>query len=205
MYPTAAGAGRTIAGSMARQPQGADICGEWRNPPASCRFSSASVTFVGAMLRPARAGLVTRKREFWVLMGYAVALGVFGAFAGLVSLGAIKFGGRWGADSRAGWFDGHWWWVAVTAAAGVVVGLLRRLTHLPEEVPGLFDDLQAEHFDAGLVRGTIAVSAVSLIGGASVGPEKVLASMGAGVGSRMAQRRGHHADGHLRTAGKRGQ
>ena len=156
----------------------------------SRRFSSASVTFVGVRLGPTAAAPVTRKREFWVLMGYAAALGVFGAFVGLVSLGAIKFGVRWGTDSRPGWFGGHWWWVSVTAAAGVVVGLLRRLTRLPEEVPGLFDDLRAEHFDAGLVPGTMAVSAVSLIGGASVGPEKVLASMGAGIGSWMARRRG---------------
>jgi len=36
----------------------------------------------------------------------------------------------------------------------------------------------------------VAISAVSLIGGASVGPEKVLTSIGGGVGSWMAQRRG---------------
>jgi len=142
------------------------------------------------MLRPTAAPPVTREREFWVLVGYAAALGVFGAFAGLVSLGIIKFGGTWSTHSRPGWFGGHWWWVAVTAAAGVVVGLLRRLTRLPEEVPGLFEDLKAEHFDAGQLPGTMAVSAVSLIGGASVGPEKVLASMGAGTGSWLAQRRG---------------
>ena len=79
--------------------------------------------------------------------------------------------------------------MAVTAGAGVVVGLLRRLTSLPQEVPGLFEDLKAEDFDPRLLPGTIAVSAVSLIGGASVGPEKVLASMGAGVGSWVARRR----------------
>jgi H+/Cl- antiporter ClcA len=146
--------------------------------------------FVGAMPRPNADAPVTQKREFWVLMGYAVALGVFGAFAGLVSLGIIKFGGRWYADSSPDWFRGRWWWVAVTAAAGVVVGLLRRLTHLPEEVPGLFEDLHAERVDPRLVPGTLAVSAVSLVGGASVGPEKLLATMGAGVGSWMAQRRG---------------
>jgi hypothetical protein len=39
--------------------------------------------------------------------------------------------GKWYADSDPGWFGGHWWWVAVTAAAGVVVGL-RRLMRLPE-------------------------------------------------------------------------
>ena len=123
-------------------------------------------------------------------MGYAAALGVFGAFAGLAFLELLKFGDRWSASSRAGWFGGLWWWVAVTAAAGVAVGLLRRLTGLPEEVPGLFEDLQAGHVDPGPVPATIAVSAVSLIGGASVGPEKVLTSIGGGAGSWLARRRG---------------
>jgi len=144
---------------------------------------------MSAVPGPIAASPVTQKREFWVLMGYAVGLGVFGAFAGLVLLGVIKFGGSWYTDSRPGWFGGHWWWVAVTVAAGVVVGLLRRLIRLPEEVPGLFDDLHAEHVDPGLVPGTIAVSVLSLIGGASVGPEKVLSSIGGGAGSWIAWRR----------------
>ena len=79
--------------------------------------------------------------------------------------------------------------MAVTAAAGVVVGLLRRLTRLPEEVPGLFADLQSGHVDPRLVPGIVAVSAVSLIGGASLGPEKALGAMGGGAGSWLAQRR----------------
>jgi len=133
---------------------------------------------------------VTRQREFWVLIGCAIALGVFGAFASLISLGIIKFGSKWSTGARLGWFGGHWWWIAVTAGAGVVVGLLGRLIHLPEEVPGLFEDLTTERFDLGLVPRTVAVSAVSLIGGASVGPEKMLASMGGGAGSWLARRRG---------------
>ena len=86
---------------------------------------------VSAAPGQAAAPPVTQKREFWVLMGYAVVLGVFGAFAGLVFIGVIKFGGKWYDDSHPGWFGGHWWWVAVAAAAGVAVGLLRRLTRLP--------------------------------------------------------------------------
>jgi H+/Cl- antiporter ClcA len=144
---------------------------------------------VSAAPGPAAAPPVTQKREFWVLMGYAVVLGVFGAFAGLVFIGVIKFGGKWYSDSDPGWFGGHWWWVAVAAAAGVVVGLLRRLTRLPQEVPGLFEDLKSEHVDPGLVPGVVAVSAVSLIGGASLGPEKALGTMGGGAGSWLAQRR----------------
>ena len=105
-------------------------------------------------------------------------------------IGVIKFGGKWYTDSHPGWFGGHWWWVAVAAAAGVVVGLLRRLTRLPEQVPGLFEDLKDEHVDPGLVVGVAAVSAVSLIGGASLGPEKALGTMGGAAGGWMAQRRG---------------
>ena len=97
---------------------------------------------------------LTQKREFWVLMGYAVVLGVFGALAGLVFMGVIKVGGNWYADAHPGWLGGHWWWVAVTAAAGVVVGLLRRLLHLPDQMPSLIDDLTAGHVEGRWCRGS---------------------------------------------------
>jgi len=122
-------------------------------------------------------------------VGYAVALGVFGAFAGLVFMGVIGFGGRWYADADPGWFGGQWWWVAVTAGVGVVVGLLRRLTRLPEQIPGLIPDLQEGHVDPRMVPGIAVVSAVSLIGGASLGPEKALGSMDGGGGTWIGQRR----------------
>jgi H+/Cl- antiporter ClcA len=135
-----------------------------------------------------------------VLVPYSIALGVFGAFAGLLCLGAIKFGSKWYAAAHPGWWGGHWWWVAVTAAAGVVVGLLRRLTRLPEEVPGLFEDLQTEEINSGSITGAVVVSIVSLIGGSSVGPEKVLATIGGGAGGWIAQRKGlHEEDSHVST------
>jgi len=144
---------------------------------------------MSAPTEPAPGVPVIQKREFWVLMGFAVALGVFGAFASLVFMGVIDFGGKWYTDSDPGWFGGHWWWVAVTAAAGVVVGLLRRLTRLPEQIPGLFEDLKDGHVDSKLVPGIAVVSAVSLIGGASLGPEKALGAMGGGAGTSLARRR----------------
>ena len=75
---------------------------------------------------------LTRTRQFWVLLGYAAALGVVGALASLVFMGVIGFGGNWYVVASPGWFGGQWWWIAVTTAAGVVVGLLRRATRLPE-------------------------------------------------------------------------
>jgi H+/Cl- antiporter ClcA len=122
-------------------------------------------------------------------MAYALLLGVVGAVVGLVFLGVIDAGNDWYDVSDPGWFGGHWWWVAVTAGAGVVVGLLRTVTKLPPRVPGLIADIQSEHVDPALVPGIVAVSAVSLIGGASLGPEQALGSMGGGAATWIARRK----------------
>ena len=122
-------------------------------------------------------------------MGSAAVLGILGAAAGLIFMGVIGAGGDWYTDSDPGWFGGQWWWVGIAAAAGVGVGLLRRLTRLPDHTPGLIADMQAGHVDPGLVPGIVAVSAVSLIGGASLGPEKALGAMGGGAGTWGSQRR----------------
>ena len=84
----------------------------------------------------------SQTRRFWILMGYALLLGVVGAVAGLVFLGVTDVGNNWYDVSDPGWFGGQWWWVAVTAGAGVVVGLLRSLTKLPAKIPGLVADIE---------------------------------------------------------------
>jgi len=114
--------------------------------------------------------------------------------AALLFRGGIGVGDNWYAPANPGWFGGQWWWIAVTAGAGVLVGLLRRLTHLPDQTSGLIADLQDEHVDPGPVPAIVAVSAVSLIGGASLGPEKALGSIGGGAGTWIARRRGLTTD-----------
>ena len=123
-------------------------------------------------------------------MGYALLLGVVGALAGLVFLGVIGAGNNWYDVSDSGWFGGRWWWVAVTAGAGVVVGVLRTVTKLPARIPGLIADIETAHVDTRLVPGIVAVSAVSLSGGASLGPEQALGAMGGGAATWVARRRG---------------
>ena len=49
--------------------------------------------------------------QFWVLMVYALGLGVFGAVAALLFMGLIGFGNNWYTASDPGWFGGQWWWV----------------------------------------------------------------------------------------------
>ncbi len=132
---------------------------------------------------------VGQTREFWVLMGHALALGAFGAVAGLVFLGVTGAGDNWYDADDSGWFGGQWWWVAGTAGGGVVVALLRHVTKLPARIPGRLDDIENAHVDTRLVPGIVAVSAVSLIGGASLGPEQALGATGGGAATWIAQRR----------------
>jgi len=143
---------------------------------------------------PAAAPPFTGTREFWLLMAYALALGVFGAFIGMAFIGVTDVGNNWFSSSDFGWFGGNWWWVAVTAAAGVAVGLLHRATRLPDQTPGLIDDLRDGHVEPRTVPGIAVVSAVSLIGGASLGPEKALGAMGGGAASWSSERRGLDAE-----------
>lgn len=129
-------------------------------------------------------------RSYWRVLGYAALLGVVGAFAGLAFLGLTGLGERWFDDSATGWFEGPLWLVAVTSGAGLVIGLLRKRLHMPPRQPGLIDEISAGEVDPRNVPGKVAVSAVSLIGGASLGPEAALGSMGGGIGSWLSARRG---------------
>jgi hypothetical protein len=80
-----------------------------------------------------------------MLIGYALILGVTGAFLGLVFLGLVAFGSQWFVATNVGWMGGEWWWVAVTAGAGLIVGILHRVLNLPDKTPGVIADLQAGH------------------------------------------------------------
>ena len=111
----------------------------------------------------------TRRRSFWRLLGYAALLGVVGAASGIVFLGVTGVGAGWYGEPGTDWFEGPVWWVAVAAVAGLIVGLLRRALKMPQKTPGLIEDLQEEHVDERSVPSVVAVSAVSLVGGASLG------------------------------------
>jgi len=139
---------------------------------------------------PSQPHQVAQRRDFWVLMGYAVVLGVFGALFALAFMGVVKVGGGWYSPTSNTWMGGHWWWVAVSGAAGVAVGLLRMVTKLPDKTPGLVEDMQDQYVDPAMVTGIALVSAASLVGGASLGPEKALGTVGGGVGQWLAQKRG---------------
>jgi H+/Cl- antiporter ClcA len=128
----------------------------------------------------------TRSVVRW--LAWSILLGALGAIAGLVFLGVIGFGDDWYGSTGLGWFEGNSWWIAVATMAGVLVGFLRRAFRMPAKVPGLIEDLRQEHVEPRLVPSIVAVSAVSLLGGASLGPEVALGQMGGGAGEVIGRR-----------------
>ena len=133
---------------------------------------------------------LTRSPGFWVIVRYAILFGVVLAFAALAFVGLVEAGtDLWFTlPKEPGWFDGSLWWVAVTAGAGLLVGLLRRVFRVPVEVAGTVQELKDQRVEPSTVPGAVAVSLVSLAGGASLGPEDALGKMGGGLGTWVSER-----------------
>ena len=134
---------------------------------------------------------LTRSPGFWVIVRYAILFGVVLAFAALAFLGLVKGGtDLWFTLPKdPGWLDGSLWWVAVTAGAGLLVGVLRRVFRVPLKLPGTVEELKDQRVEPSTVPGGVAVSLVSLVGGASLGPEDALGRMGGGLGTWVSERR----------------
>jgi H+/Cl- antiporter ClcA len=134
---------------------------------------------------------LTRSPGFWVIMRYAALFGIVLAFAALAYLALIEGGTKlwFTLPKNPGWLDGSLWWVAVTAGAGVLVGVLRRAFRLPLKLPGTVQELKDQRVEPATVPGAVAVSLVSLAGGASLGPEAGLGMMGGGLGTWLSERR----------------
>ena len=134
---------------------------------------------------------LTQSPGFWPIMRLAILFGVVLAFAALAFLGLVKGGTKlwFTLPDDPGWLDGSLWWVAVTAGAGVIVGVLRRFFRVPAKLPGTVKELEDQRVEPSTVPGAVAVSVVSLAGGASLGPEDALGKMGGGLGTWLSERR----------------
>jgi H+/Cl- antiporter ClcA len=126
-----------------------------------------------------------------MMMRDAALFGIVLAFGSLAFLGLLKGGGKWFTlPGNPGWFDGHLWWVAVTAGAGVLVGVLRRLLRFPAKVAGTVAEIKDPlGVKLATILPYIGISLVSLAGGASLGPEGALGKMGGGLGTWVSRRK----------------
>jgi H+/Cl- antiporter ClcA len=125
-----------------------------------------------------------------LIVRYAVLLGVVLAFAALAFLALLKGGTKlwFTLPKDPSWFDGSLWWVAVTAAAGVLVGVLRQVLRVPAKLPGTLKEIKEQRVEPATAPAAVVVSLVSLVGGASLGPEDALGKMGGGLGTWVSER-----------------
>jgi len=123
------------------------------------------------------------------LLAFAVLLGISGGVLGLIYLGTTG----WVIDrllpatDGTAW-SGEWWWIPLAAVGGLIVVMLRTMWHIPNEVPGGVALVEAGAVDHTTVPQWLAVTAVSAVFGASLGPSFALVLMGGGLGSWIASR-----------------
>ena len=126
-------------------------------------------------------------RQLLVISG---AMGLVVGLLGLAYLGVtgklteLVFG-----DPRIDAWSGDWWWVAFTAAGGLLVTALRGWWKTTDHVPGGVAVIESGEVDHRVALSWVGLAAVSAVAGASLGPSFALVMMGGGLGSWIASRR----------------
>lgn len=139
-----------------------------------------------------------RSRSFWRTAAWAVPIGILGGIAALLFSVVVSSGTRllWPEEIDYGFGEGQVWWIAVTAAAGLAVALLRRWLRVPAHLPGALEEIRDAKVDHRSAPQAVLVSAVSLIGGASLGPFDAGVRSGGAIGEWISRKR--HMDEEMR-------
>jgi H+/Cl- antiporter ClcA len=133
-----------------------------------------------------------RDRTFWDMLGRAVVIGFLAGCAALAFNTLVKWGTDliWPAEINYDFLGGEWWWVAALTGTGLVVGLMRVVLKVPDDLAGSLTILQEAEVDRSTALPAIGVSVVTLMGGASLGPFDGGVRSGAMIGDWWATIRG---------------
>jgi H+/Cl- antiporter ClcA len=136
--------------------------------------------------------------DAWYRRLLAAAL-LIGAAAGLL---ALVYSGVTGAGisrifgaASSEPFSGEWWWIPLVSMGAVVVVVLRARAGHAGEVPGTIADARSGWVDPGSAPVLVAISAISLIVGASLGPAFGVGVAGGGFASWLVSRRKNTEEG----------
>ncbi|KAG5180678.1 hypothetical protein JKP88DRAFT_323381 [Tribonema minus] len=130
----------------------------------------------------------SRDLELWKQLCYALLFGVILSFIGLAFLNIIEetpkqwMGSSYDSYTAVGFMDGKWWWLGVTTGCATVVGCLRA-AFMMEDPPGFVHEIKTQQADYRRAPLVILTSAISLAGGASLGPEAGMGAVGGAVGA----------------------
>jgi len=121
------------------------------------------------------------------LVGVLTGVSVLVFFAAEYLLHELVWSGQ---EVPSGWFSGSLYAVAIVMVAGALVGYLRGRFQMTGPDPNFIDELIEGEVDPRHSVRIASIGLTSLVGGASVGPEASLGSLGAGIGTSVAERRG---------------
>jgi H+/Cl- antiporter ClcA len=132
-----------------------------------------------------------RDRDFWLRMARAVVIGTLAGVAALVFTQIVRYGTDlvWPESVDYRWMGGEWWWVALLGLTGLVVGVMRLFLPV-DDLNGSLTVIQESSVDRSTALPAIAISIVSMIGGASLGPFDGGVRSGATVGDWYSSIRG---------------
>ena len=133
-----------------------------------------------------------RDRRFWIVLGRAILIGVIAGAGALAFTQVVRFGTDllWPDITDVGWMQGSWTSVAILGLTGLTVGVMRVFLAVPDDLSGSLTIIQESSVDRSSALQAIAVSAVSLIGGVSLGPFDGGVRTGATVGDWYSSIRG---------------
>lgn len=124
-----------------------------------------------------------RKPPFWKLMFLngvgAVIMGVLGAaFMNMAEEVPKQWADCDYEDNKhcGDWYTGHKYFMLVPSSTGFCIGLIRWGFSFPDNLPGLFKEINVCHVHWEWSPLQYLISAMSLAGGASLGPEAALVS-----------------------------
>lgn len=126
------------------------------------------------------------------IIWHSILLGIFGGTFGLAYLFVVERSTHalWPENEGVEWFSGGPETIVIPLAAGLLVGLLYKALKLPARFKGFIAELEEGHVDPRSAPGAVLVAVISLIGGASLGPEAPLGTAAGAAGTWLSRRTG---------------
>lgn len=131
---------------------------------------------------------------FWKTMLVSGLIGCFMGLAGVGFMNVVDYvptlwidNGGFDQASDCDFYAGKLYWLCVPMLAGMVIGLIRHFASYPDNLPGLFKEILNHHVDPKWAPLTFLISAISLGGGASLGPEQALGNLAGGLATYLAE------------------
>lgn len=132
---------------------------------------------------------------FWKTMFLSGLIGCFMGIAGVGFMNVVDYvptlwinNGDFDQASDCDFNAGKLYWLCVPMLSGLVIGLLRHFFQYPDNLPGLFKEINNHHVEPKWAPLTFLISAISLGGGASLGPEQALGNLGGGIATFITHR-----------------